>query len=378
MKYYIIAGEASGDLHGSNLMRALIERDPLAEIRYWGGDRMASVSDTAVQVKHIRDLAIMGFVEVLMKAKTVLRNIDFCKKDILSFHPDVVVMVDYPGFNLKIARFAHAQGFKTVFYISPQIWAWKSGRIKSMRRDLDKLCYILPSERDYFAKVDFPAGVYVGHPLLDEVERYRQQEFNSTDGSDSRPVIALLPGSRKQEIKQVLPVMLSVARLHPEYQFIISGMSLVGSAVYDQYMKSNCDNVRIEFDATYGLLSKSYAALVCSGTATLETALFRVPQVVLYKGNWITMAIGAVFIKLINRLKYISLVNITADRKIVTELLQTEVNQTTIDKELCKITKNLEQRQLMLQGYEEMITKLGDKGASGRTADVIIKEANKK
>ena len=378
MKYYIIAGEASGDLHGSNLMRALLKREPEAEIRFWGGDRMAAVCSQAVQVKHIRDLAIMGFVEVLMNAKTVLQNLEFCKQDILDFQPDVVVMVDYPGFNLKIAKFAHSQGIKTVFYISPQIWAWKSGRIKSMRRDLDKLCYILPSEREYFAKVDFPAGVYVGHPLLDEVEYYKQQAAEQSVDMDSKPIIALLPGSRKQEIKQVLPAMLSVARMHPEYQFVVSGMSLVGHSVYDKYIKDIDGSVRIEYDDTYGLLSKSYAALVCSGTATLEAALFRVPQVVLYKGNWITMVIGAFFVKLISRLKYISLVNITADRKIVSELLQMDVNGSTIDSELCKITKNPELRQAMLQGYEEMITKLGNKGASDRTAEVIIKEAGKK
>lgn len=376
MKYYIIAGEASGDLHGSNLMQAIIARDPQAEIRYWGGDRMAAVEGNTTMVKHIRELAIMGFVEVALNAKTVVNNLYFCKLDIMQFNPDAMVFIDYPGFNLKIAKYTREQGFRNYYYISPQVWAWKQGRLKAMRRDIYKLCYILPSERKFYSEVDFPQAIYVGHPLLDEVGRYRQraaaQEVSSSE--DSRPIVALLPGSRRQELRKTLPTMLRLARRHPEYQFVVAGMSLIGSDFYSQLIGNEVSNLSVVYDSTYDLLSRSFAAVVCSGTATLETALFRVPQVVCYRGNPITIGIAAFFIKAMGKLKYISLVNLIADEPIVRELIQNDVNDANIEAEFRNITVNADARNAMLEGYGRMIGILGNEGASQRTADIICND----
>lgn len=376
MKYYIIAGEASGDLHGSNLMQAIIARDPQAEIRYWGGDRMAAVEGNTTMVKHIRELAIMGFVEVALNAKTVVNNLYFCKLDIMQFNPDAMVFIDYPGFNLKIAKYTREQGFRNYYYISPQVWAWKQGRLKAMRRDIYKLCYILPSERKFYSEVDFPQAIYVGHPLLDEVGRYRQraaaQEVSSSE--DSRPIVALLPGSRRQELRKTLPTMLRLARRHPEYQFVVAGMSLIGSDFYSQLIGNEVSNLSVVYDSTYDLLSRSFAAVVCSGTATLETALFRVPQVVCYRGNPITIGIAAFFIKAMGKLKYISLVNLIADEPIVRELIQNDVNDANIEAEFRNITVNADARNAMLEGYGRMIDILGNEGASQRTADIICND----
>ena len=376
MKYYIIAGEASGDLHGSNLMQAIIARDPQAEIRYWGGDRMAAVEGNTTMVKHIRELAIMGFVEVALNAKTVVNNLYFCKLDIMQFNPDAMVFIDYPGFNLKIAKYTREQGFRNYYYISPQVWAWKQGRLKAMRRDIYKLCYILPSERKFYSEVDFPQAIYVGHPLLDEVGRYRQraaaQEVSSSE--DSRPIVALLPGSRRQELRKTLPTMLRLARRHPEYQFVVAGMSLIGSDFYSQLIGNEVSNLSVVYDSTYDLLSRSFAAVVCSGTATLETALFRVPQVVCYRGNPITIGIAAFFIKAMGKLKYISLVNLIADEPIVRELIQNDVNDANIETEFRNITVNADARNAMLEGYGRMIDILGNEGASQRTADIICND----
>ena len=376
MKYYIIAGEASGDLHGSNLMQAIIARDPQAEIRYWGGDRMAAVEGNTTMVKHIRELAIMGFVEVALNAKTVVNNLYFCKLDIMQFNPDAMVFIDYPGFNLKIAKYTREQGFRNYYYISPQVWAWKQGRLKAMRRDIYKLCYILPSERKFYSEVDFPQAIYVGHPLLDEVGRYRQraaaQEVSSSE--DSRPIVALLPGSRRQELRKTLPTMLRLARRHPEYQFVVAGMSLIGSDFYSQLIGNEVPNLSVVYDSTYDLLSRSFAAVVCSGTATLETALFRVPQVVCYRGNPITIGIAAFFIKAMGKLKYISLVNLIADEPIVRELIQNDVNDANIEAEFRNITVNADARNAMLEGYGRMIDILGNEGASQRTADIICND----
>lgn len=373
MKYYIIAGEASGDLHGANLMRAILARDPQADIRYWGGDHMASVEGNTKMVKHIRELAIMGFVEVALNAKTVLNNLYFCKLDIMQFNPDAMVFIDYPGFNLKIAKFTHKQGLRNYYYISPQVWAWKQGRLKAMRRDLDRLCYILPSERKYYAEVDFPQATYVGHPLLDEVQRYKNASTNNQHLS--KETIALLPGSRKQELRKNLPAMMRLARRHSEYQFVIAGMSLIGEAFYQGMLcGEEIPNISVVYDQTYDLLSHSYAAVVCSGTATLETALFRVPQVVCYKGNAITVGIAALLIKAMGKLKYISLVNLIADEPIVKELIQNDVNDANIEREFYKITKEEHLRKAMQEGYDRMIEILGNKGASDRTAAIICND----
>lgn len=368
MKYYIIAGEASGDLHGANLMRALRQQDADAHFRYWGGDAMQDVADAPV--RHIRDLAIMGFVEVVVHLRTVLGNIRFCKQDILQYKPDVLVTIDYPGFNLKMAHFAHQHGIKTVHYISPQLWAWKKGRIKGMRHDIDKLCYILPFEQDFYAKNNFPQAVYVGHPLLDAVAHFREDKALALDFG--KPIIALLPGSRQQEIKRVLPTMLSIADRHPEYQFVVASMTLIGEDLYSNIIE-NRNNVTLLNDQTYRLLSNAYAAIVCSGTATLETALFNVPQVVCYRANAISVAIARRLIG--SRIKYISLVNLIADKPIVTELIQDDLNTSKLEQEFARITIK-ETRQQMLNNYAQLHTLLGNAGASDRTASEIINITN--
>lgn len=367
MRYYIIAGEASGDLHGANLMRALQRRDADAQFRYWGGDAMQGVAGEPV--RHIRDLAIMGFVEVVMHLRTVLGNIRFCKQDILQYRPDVLVTIDYPGFNLKMAKFAHQHGIKTVHYISPQLWAWKKGRIKGMSKCLDKLCYILPFEQDFYAHNDFPQAVYVGHPLLDAVAQYREDTARALEYG--KPIVALLPGSRRQEIRRVLPTMLAMADRHPDYQYVVAGMSLLDDDFYHELI-GNRDNVDILRDQTYRLLSNAYAAIVCSGTATLETALFDVPQVVCYRANAISVAIARRLIG--TRIKYISLVNLIADRPIVTELIQDDMNVAKLEREFLNITAHADSRQRMLDEYAHLHTLLGSAGASDRAAQEIINE----
>ena len=364
MKYYIIAGEASGDLHGANLMRALREQDPQAEFRFWGGDDMAAIGGTPV--RHIRDLAIMGFIEVVMHLRTVLGNISFCKHDILQYHPDVVIGVDYPGFNLKIEDWAHEQGFKTVHYISPNLWAWKKGRINGMRRSLELLCYILPFEQRFFAENDMPQALYVGHPLLDAVK----DNLFEPAIHDKRHVIALLPGSRRQELKESLPKMVELARRRPTYRYVVAGMRLIGHELYDKLIPAD-SGIEVLYDQTYTLLSSAYAAVVCSGTATLETALFNVPQVVCYSGNPISYLIARAVVG--RRIKYISLVNLIADSTIVTELIQNDFNPDRLEYEFYRITKDTENRQRMLDEYATMRTLLGNGGASKRTAEAIIK-----
>ncbi|HQW68819.1 MAG TPA: lipid-A-disaccharide synthase, partial [Flavobacterium sp.] len=279
MKYYIIAGEASGDLHGSNLMRALYQEDSKADIRFWGGDLMQEVGGTLV--KHYRSLAFMGFAEVVMNLKTILNNITFCKKDIEKFNPDVIIFIDYPGFNMRIAKWAKQKGIKTHYYIAPQIWAWKENRIKAVKRDFDKLFVILPFEKDFFeVKHDFPVD-FVGHPLIDAIhnrKKTNEVQFRKENNLDEKPIIAILPGSRKQEISKMLSVMLSVVNDFTDYQFVIAGAPSQEFEFYQQFLTTQ--NVKFVSNKTYDLLSISTAALVTSGTATLETALFKVPEVV--------------------------------------------------------------------------------------------------
>ena len=374
MKYYIIAGEASGDLHGANLMRAIMRQDPQAQFRFWGGDAMSEVGGKPV--RHIRDLAIMGFVEVVRNLRTVTQNINLCKQDILQFQPDACVYIDYPGFNLRIARFAHDRGLLNIHYISPQLWAWKKGRIKSMRRNLDCLCYILPFEQDFYARNHFPQAVYVGHPLLDAVAQFKAQSVdNPIQASPSRRLVALLPGSRKQELKRSLPPMLQVARNHPECDFVIAGMTLLGDRFY-QPLIQGLPNVSIVYDQTYRLLSSAYAALVCSGTATLETALFNVPQVVCYQANAVSAAIARVLIG--NRIKYISLVNLIADAPVVVELIQQDFTAQRLEQEFQRILADGSYRQSILDGYARVHSLLGNAGASDRTAAEIIKRIAQK
>ncbi|WP_235498597.1 lipid-A-disaccharide synthase, partial [Flavobacterium sp. Leaf359] len=329
MKYYIIAGEASGDLHGSNLMKAIFKKDPQAEIRFWGGDLMQEAGGTLV--KHYRDLAFMGFAEVVMNLKTILNNIKFCKADIQEFKPDAIIFIDYPGFNMRIAKWAKEIGIPTHYYISPQIWAWKENRIKAIKRDVDFMYVILPFEKDFYEKKHHFPVEFVGHPLIDAIhnrEHIDEDSFRKEFDLDDKPVIALLPGSRKQEISKMLSEMLAIVKDFPAYQFVIAGAPSQEYDFYKQFLKDQ--NVHFISNRTYDLLSIASAALVTSGTATLETALFKVPEVVCYKGNWISYQIA----KRIITLKYISLVNLIMDKEVVTELIQGECNPKRIRKEL--------------------------------------------
>ena len=371
MKYYLIAGEASGDLHGANLMRALQQIDPEAEFRFWGGDRMEAVGGKLI--KHYRDLAFMGFWEVITNLKTILRNIDFCKRDITQFQPDALIFIDYPGFNMRIAKWAKEKGIPTHYYISPQIWAWKENRIKAIKRDVDAMYVILPFEKDFYeGKHQYPVH-FVGHPLLDAIaarKEVSEEIFKKENGLDERPIIALLPGSRKQEIAKMLSVMLSVVGSYHQYQFVIAGAPSLGYDFYKQFIKE--ENVHFVTGKTYDLLSHAHAALVTSGTATLETALFNVPEVVCYRGNWISYQIA----KRVISLKYISLVNLIMDAPIVTELIQGELNTKNLKTELEKLL-NPEHRAQLLKDYKTLREKLGNEGASERTASLILNSLQK-
>ena len=371
MKYYLIAGEASGDLHGANLMRALQQIDPEAEFRFWGGDRMEAVGGKLI--KHYRDLAFMGFWEVITNLKTILRNIDFCKRDITQYQPDALIFIDYPGFNMRIAKWAKQQGIPTHYYISPQIWAWKENRIKAIKRDVDAMYVILPFEKDFYeGKHQYPVH-FVGHPLLDAIatrKEVSEDVFKQENGLDERPIIALLPGSRKQEIAKMLSIMLSVVGSYHQYQFVIAGAPSQEYDFYKQFIKK--ENVHFVTGKTYDLLSHAHAALVTSGTATLETALFNVPEVVCYRGNWISYQIA----KRVISLKYISLVNLIMDAPIVTELIQGELNTKNLKTELDKLL-NPEHRAKLLKDYKTLREKLGNEGASERTASLILKSLKK-
>ena len=365
MKYYLIAGEASGDLHGANLMRALAEIDPQAQFRFWGGDRMEAVGGKLI--KHYRDLAFMGFWEVVTNLRTILRNIDLCKGDITAYQPDALIFIDYPGFNMRIAKWAKRQGIPTHYYISPQIWAWKENRIKAIRRDVDAMYVILPFEKDFYeGKHQYPVH-FVGHPLLDAIAARREvsmEVFKRENGLDERPIIALLPGSRKQEIAKMLSVMLSVVGSYHPYQFVIAGAPSLGYDFYRQFIRE--ENVHFVSGKTYDLLSHAHAALVTSGTATLETALFRVPEVVCYRGNWISYQIA----KRVISLKYISLVNLIMDAPVVTELIQGDLNTRNLKVELDKLLDPA-YRDKLQRDYQALRERLGNEGASRRTAQTI-------
>jgi len=368
MKYYIIAGEASGDLHGSNLMKALYQEDAHADIRFWGGDLMQKAGGTLV--KHYRELAFMGFAEVVLNLKTILNNIKFCKADIEKFNPDVIIFIDYPGFNMRIAKWAKEKGIKTHYYISPQIWAWKESRIKDIKRDFDKLYVILPFEKDFYEKKHHFPVEFVGHPLIDAIHNRTSIDavsFRKDNQLEDKPIIAILPGSRKQEISKMLTLMLSVVEDFPDYQFVIAGAPSQEYSFYEQFLKGK--NIKFIANKTYDLLSNAHAALVTSGTATLETALFKVPEVVCYKGSWVSYQIA----KRIITLKYISLVNLIMDEEVVTELIQEECNPKRIKAELTKILEE-NHRNTLLKKYDELEQKLGGIGASAKTAKLIIND----
>lgn len=373
MKYYLIAGEASGDLHASNLMNELKKQDVAAEFRFLGGDLMEAVGGTLV--KHYREMAFMGFVPVLLHLPTILRNMQACREDIRRYRPDVVILIDYPGFNLKIARFVKTElGLPVYYYISPKIWAWKQYRIKDFRRYVDRMFCILPFETDFFNRLNYPVE-YVGNPSVDSVAQFRQQyevsssSFLEEEGLSVQPIVALLAGSRRHEIKDNLPTMLRVANGLAGYQMVIAGAPGIDPDYYRLYTEGY--PVRVVFGKTYPLLTHSRVALVTSGTATLETALFRVPQVVCYyvKAGRLSSFIFRHFF----HTKYISLVNLIAGREVVQELFGVRFSEQTIREELTRMVEDASYRQQMLEGYDEVIRLLGQPGASRRTAELMYR-----
>lgn len=369
MKYYIVAGEASGDLHAANLMRALKKKDAEADFQFWGGELM--LEQGGELRKHYKDLAFMGFAEVLMNIRTIARNLRFCKQDIVSFQPDVLLLVDYPGFNLRIAEFAKKKGIKVVYYVSPQIWAWKQNRIKKIKRDVDEMMVILPFEEAFYQKHDYPVH-YVGHPLLDAVKGNdldSHPDFRQDHSLSDKPIIALLPGSRKQEISTILPLMAKVSTQYPDYQFVIAATKHHPKEYYQSFMSGV--NLYLVYGGTYPLLQNAHAALVTSGTATLETALFNVPEVVCYVANPISYQIAKRLVKI----DYISLPNLIMNEAVVTELIQADYNEDRLKKELELILEG-EGRETMLIQYKEMRKKLGDGGASERAAEVVFQAAS--
>ena len=370
MKYYIIAGEASGDLHGSNLIKEIKKLDPNASIKAWGGDLMQQAG--ASLVKHYRDLAFMGFLEVIKNLPTILQNIRFCKQDIEAWQPDVLVLVDYPGFNLRIAEWAKKNGFKVVYYIAPQVWAWKENRVKKMKLCIDKMFCILPFEKDYFKNKWNWDVTYVGHPLLRVIESFKSTTPLSTD---NKKVIALLPGSRKQEIIKMLPIMLSVTPHFPGYTFMVAQAPGQDAPFYNRFLMGY-SNVTLIKNSTYDLLTIADAALVTSGTATLETALFKVPEVVCYKTSKFSYQIAKRLVKI----KFISLVNLIMDKEIVKEIIQENLTEQNLTTALRNITENESNRKEVMNNYESLHSLLaaGGEDASAKVAKEIVALAGPK
>jgi lipid-A-disaccharide synthase len=367
MKYYIIAGEASGDLHGSNLVKELKKQDANADVRCWGGDLMQQAG--GVLVKHYKDIAFMGFTEVIKNLPAIFKNLRFCKEDISSFQPDVVVLIDYPGFNLRIAKWAKQKGFRVVYYISPQVWAWKEGRVKEIKKTVDKMLVILPFEKQFYKERWQHEVEFVGHPLAQVVQDFQQNYKPEVEYL--KPVIALLPGSRKQEVMAKLPVMLkAIEEFLPEYQVVVARAASLDDEVYNDLMKAYPDVISVK-NQTYELLMQSTAALVTSGTATLETALFGVPQVVCYKGSTISYQIA----KRLIRIKYISLVNLIMDKEVVKELIQDEFNVENVRKELSAILIDENKKQQVNDDYRSLKEMLQQEGnASEKAARIIVGE----
>lgn len=364
-KYFLVAGEASGDLHGANLIKAIKERDPQADIQFYGGEKMQAQGGKLL--KHYADMAFMGFTEVLLNLRTIFKNMKKCKADISAFAPDVLVLIDFPGFNLKIAEFANARGIKTNYYISPKVWAWNQKRVLKIKRIVDRMLCILPFEVDFYKKWDYDVN-YVGNPLMDEISKFQKDENFVERHQINKPIIALLPGSRKQEIERLLPEMLQMVSIYPRYEFVVSGAPSFEASYYQPFLSGK--NVKLVFNDTYNLLASADAALVASGTATLETALLKTPQIVVYKGGAISIAIARMVIKI----GFISLVNLIMDRKIVTELIQNEFNADNTSKELDIILKG-SGRVKMLADYEELANIVGPAGASERAAELIVRDA---
>lgn len=364
MKYYIIAGEASGDLHGSNLIKELKKIDASSTFRCWGGDKLQQAGGELV--KHYRELAFMGFTEVLMNLRTIFRNLKFCKEDVLQHRPDALILIDYPGFNLRIAKWAKQEGLKVIYYISPQVWAWKANRVKIMKECIDKMLVILPFEKNYFKTKWNWEVEYVGHPLVEVIEKSRQSSVVNQPLSE-KAIIALLPGSRKQEILKKLPIMLGVSKAFSGYQFIVAKAPGVEETFYDDLLK-NYANVSYVADKTYDLLMQSRAALVTSGTATLETALFGIPEVVCYKGSFLSYQIGK---RLVN-VKYISLVNLIMDKLVVKELIQDELTVNNLQEELQQLLTNNQRITQIKSDYADLKNLLNQGGNASVKAALSI------
>ena len=376
MKYYIIAGEASGDLHAANLMKALKKRQTQASFRAWGGDLMQAEGGELVE--HYRNTAFMGFWEVAKNLRTILAFIDRCKKDILTYKPDLLILVDYPGFNLRIAEFAQQHKIPVCYYISPQVWAWKQKRVEKIKKWVDQMLVILPFEKDFYKERNYSVD-FVGHPLLDAIEQYDSEgatHFKSENDLDKRSIVALLPGSRQQEIKRMLPLMAELALDFKEYQFVLAGAPNISADFYDAILKEtlgeqfNKQPIKRVSNQTYQLLQVSYAAIVTSGTATLETALFGVPQVVCYKGNWLNYEIGKRLVKI----EYISLVNLILNRPLLTELIQDDYSKANVKKHLNLLLSDKTYRKNIENGYTILKEELGNSGASDKAADLIVRK----
>ena len=368
MKYYLVAGEASGDLHGANLMKAVKAQDSRAEFRFFGGDLMQAEGGTAV--KHIADMAFMGFIEVVFNLTTIFKNLALCKEDIAAWQPDALILIDFPGFNLKIAEFAKKNNILVCFYISPKVWAWNQKRVLKIKRVVDHLFCILPFEVDFYKEWGMDVD-YVGNPLLDAIDAFKPDPGFLTQMPGGKDIITLLPGSRKQEISNLLPEMIKVTDLFPNYQFVIAGAPTFNKDYYDQFTGGKEIPV---FNATYDLLANSKAAVVASGTATLETALFNVPQVVVYKGHPVSIAIARALVKI----KFISLVNLIMNRPVVKELIQQDCTAAKIAAELRLLLNDEGSRGKMLSDYDELDQKMGRPGASAKTARLIIQYTTKK
>ena len=367
-KLYIIAGEASGDLHGSNLIKALFKAEPDLDIRAWGGDWMEEAGATIV--KHYKDLAFMGFLEVVMNLRTILNNLKFCKSDIENFKPNAIILIDYPGFNMRIAEWAHQKGIKVLYYISPQVWAWKKNRVFKIKNTVDKMYVILPFEKAFYAKYNVDVE-FVGHPLLDEIENFKRtaislNDFKARNNLPDNPIIALMPGSRKQEISQMLPIMLSVVNQFPDHQFVIGASISIPDEFYQPFLID--EKVSIVRHQTYNLFNLAKAGLVTSGTATLEAAIFGMPEVVCYRGSAISIAIARQLIKI----KFISLVNLIMDKEVVKELIQSDLNTKNLVNQL-KLILNPVYTQKLEHNYSELRQKLGGSGASEKVANAMLK-----
>jgi lipid-A-disaccharide synthase len=373
MKYYIVAGEPSGDLHASNLMKELLLIDNTIQFQFWGGDLMEQVAKQKPR-KHIKDLAFMGFVEVLKNIRTIFKNIKFCKQDILSYNPDVLILVDYPGFNLRIADWAKQQGIRVMYYISPTIWAWKENRVEIVKRSVEKMVVILPFEVAVYKKHDYNAD-YVGHPLLDAIEQEKsklptRKEFTLENKLDDKPIIAVLPGSRKQEIERMLSIMLNVVGDFQDYQFVIAGTTNLPKEAYDNAVHMG---IKVVFNQTYALMQHAHVGIIKSGTSTLESALFRLPQVVCYKGGAVSYSIARLVVG--NRVKYISLPNLILDKPVVKELIQSDLTASNLKNELKSILAG-KKREEMLENYDQLIQLLGNSGASKKVAQLMYSHLN--